>query len=745
MTLRRKGGMPSSPSCSTSTSPIPSTYAPPKSSNGRGHPRVPLNIKSHNVIMQGSTACPAHTSDPSARKMSQVNTKSTISGRSVVSSNANIRNNKAQVIKPRLVGSPAPRSSPIPATDSQWEGCHTSNRDLRDEVATPIKSFLSSNVTPRSGSRRARVGSISSTHTGTPNGTPTTSKATSTVSTNDRGIEDVREINGLGLRRMGVTRNTRSGSVVSDGKSSIISSGMSMERDQPGWKESSPDSSPMFFYASDAKSSLSSKASYQQPMVPGKASSFVHADGEQELEMETSSSSAVSPPHNSRSKFFQANAASKSNTTHFKPSMHTSPLISPKQGSFPLHNKANIQRPTSPLKDVEVLRKSSVKRVSPRQHLPLSTGSGVHQLEHKLPEVSSPTSSSLGRRSSLRTNGNSLPRHVKSSSVSSIDSLSSQRKSIPVLVDKFSGRRTSIVTEPQSLDESSQSPKPNSPPLPLSPAKSTLKENKLDHLNELAANARRERKVLDLEISNSSLLAINRTLEREMRKQNIELRRYRRLTQAGRLSIAPSNRSISSRLSSVSTIDDTHETSGSSDNDEILELELSEDDANSSTDTPLSPTAQTSHDAHLRAKDEKRLQLDLSTHQALLIDSQKINQSLKRCLALTEDLISDANKALIYRVHISDIGTAGGRVLTPDISEDDTTSQRRSMLSPVNERTSGNPLKSTGSYRRSLIGLDDDNGSGSAGTSVPTPDGEGKDGKLGFGDYLDSLGESWGL
>jgi hypothetical protein len=43
--------------------------------------------------------------------------------------------------------------------------------------------------------------------------------------------------------------------------------------------------------------------------------------------------------------------------------------------------------------------------------------------------------------------------------------------------------------------------------------------------------------VLDLEISNSSLLAINRTLEREMRKQSAELRRFRRLSRSGRLSI----------------------------------------------------------------------------------------------------------------------------------------------------------------------------------------------------------------
>ncbi|KAK9470082.1 uncharacterized protein V1510DRAFT_424060, partial [Dipodascopsis tothii] len=41
-------------------------------------------------------------------------------------------------------------------------------------------------------------------------------------------------------------------------------------------------------------------------------------------------------------------------------------------------------------------------------------------------------------------------------------------------------------------------------------------------------NARFNRKILDLEISNTSLLAINRTLEREMRAQNRELRALRK-------------------------------------------------------------------------------------------------------------------------------------------------------------------------------------------------------------------------
>jgi hypothetical protein len=78
-----------------------------------------------------------------------------------------------------------------------------------------------------------------------------------------------------------------------------------------------------------------------------------------------------------------------------------------------------------------------------------------------------------------------------------------------------------------------------------------------------------------------------------------------------------------------------------------------------------------------RRGDERRLQLDLSKHQQLLIDSQKINQSLKRCLGWTEELIKEGRRALAYQVRASDI-ELGGRVLAPEEIErrergDDTT------------------------------------------------------------------------
>lgn len=197
-----------------------------------------------------------------------------------------------------------------------------------------------------------------------------------------------------------------------------------------------------------------------------------------------------------------------------------------------------------------------------------------------------------------------------------------------------------------------------------------------DPLTELVANARRERKVQDLQITNASLEAINRTLERQLRKQTNELRRYKRLTRAGRLSSAntvPASRVASGSttsegpegpLNSLSLSDLSEEDSDIDADDDDLESEISESSMGSAQ---MSPEAMAARDSHHRRRDEKRLQVDLSKHQQLLVDSQKMNQSLKRCLGWTEELISEGKRALAYQVRVSEVDTEGR--VAPDEGE----------------------------------------------------------------------------
>lgn len=197
-----------------------------------------------------------------------------------------------------------------------------------------------------------------------------------------------------------------------------------------------------------------------------------------------------------------------------------------------------------------------------------------------------------------------------------------------------------------------------------------------DSVSELVANARRERKVQDLEITNASLEAINRTLERQLRKQTADLRRYRRLSRSGALSAA-SSRVTSLALtepptdmSNVEEADEETDVREDEDVDSLYESDLSSIDS-MSTEDGLLPGAKIEA---RRRQDEKRLQLDLTKHQEMLIDSQKMNQSLKRCLDFTEALIKEGHKALEYRVRVSDI-KLGGRILAPpDEDEEDAVS-----------------------------------------------------------------------
>jgi hypothetical protein len=194
------------------------------------------------------------------------------------------------------------------------------------------------------------------------------------------------------------------------------------------------------------------------------------------------------------------------------------------------------------------------------------------------------------------------------------------------------------------------------PPVPLSPGKS-------DGPSEAALNARTERKIMDLEISNSSLLAINRTLEREMRQQKAELRRFRRLSRAGRISMAPSTRSFSGvALSTTSELEEGESEYSSRSQDDMSDMS---DEDSIADESIMSPGSLAEHDAKHRVHDEKRVMLDLARHQEVLQDSQRMNQSLKRCLGWTEELIKEGQRALEYNVHVQDI-ELGGRVLSPE-------------------------------------------------------------------------------
>ncbi|KLU92319.1 hypothetical protein MAPG_11265 [Magnaporthiopsis poae ATCC 64411] len=204
-------------------------------------------------------------------------------------------------------------------------------------------------------------------------------------------------------------------------------------------------------------------------------------------------------------------------------------------------------------------------------------------------------------------------------------------------------------------------------------------------VDELVINARRERKVQDLQITNASLEAINRTLERQLRKQTAELRRYKRLSRAGRLSIASVNSGSASDATMEGPLRDPatmgledlseEDLSGAAEDEaeppEEEEEEMSDiGEEDGSGSSQLSPATVAERDSRHRKRDEKRLLMDLSKHQQLLVDSQKINQSIKRCMSWTEELIKEGQRALEYQVRISEVDINGNALRDEDEDED---------------------------------------------------------------------------
>lgn len=372
------------------------------------------------------------------------------------------------------------------------------------------------------------------------------------------------------------------------------------------------------------------------------------------------------------------------------PSRMTSPppLLSPPLSSVSMSSSSPFFAPLPPAGDARSTSPS-------KDNIHLSYRRGASQIFGLRPSpIPSPRSSAeptnyYERRESLELKP-SQTSHRKSTSLSSIDShnsVNSRRRSATTL-DPSANATSPLSQESTPLNYTSS----GKPPADLPSIDSSLTHIEEDEgtpsgdgprsptrsVSELAADARRERKVLDLEISNSSLLAINSSLEREVRRQKAELKRFRRLSRAGMGGFAPHERAA--RLSEgLSTLGEEDEREDLDDSElgfaSIAEGydDLSDDDENESVTSggePLSPGAREDKDQARLAKDEQRLRVDIEKHKELLVQSQMMNQSLKRCMYATEEMISEGKKALQYSVRVSDV-KLGGRILTDNDDEDD--------------------------------------------------------------------------
>ena len=616
---------------------------------------------------------------------------------------------------PKLAG-PAAISGFAPhRADGAVDAVGVERSSVEDGGPTPVKPILNSNITPRSGSRKARAETTSPAPNGTPTGTPNVSRPVSSVGKRETPTEDAQATSGLGLRIASNGKSSRTGSVISDGHSSSISSRpILMERNSAS-SVGSPDYAPKFFHADDVKASIPSKPASERSLPQESSPDYTHPKDENIVFARPSSFGNSSSTEEQRPRFFYANDANESKSPPLRPAngnlLHRPPL----QTIYSEHTGNSPPRATSPLKEEMIPQTLVATKPSPRRHTRLvSNGGGTLQS----PQAISSGNGNISRRASLDSPKQPHSTNRARSTSANSAGPSRPRKMNVGLPDTDSVQRTrtaSLIGVNGALPHSAGSPTTTQEPSqtyvfspPQSPTKAPgTGQSKIDHMNELAANARRERKVLDLEISNSSLLAINRTLEREMRKQTAELRRFRRLSRSGRLSVAPS-RSASGKIPPFSeTIVETNDRS-LLDSDEEEEDDMEDMLSNlSSTSAASRPSSRTAYAAHDRFQDPKRIELDLAAHRALLQDSQRLNMSIKHCIEQSETLLESGKRALAYHAKAPEAEKFGPRVLTLDEVEDGLFGQGQGLLSPSLNHVMENPWeRSLGSLGSSDAGLE---------------------------------------
>ncbi|TLS25222.1 hypothetical protein PpBr36_07567 [Pyricularia pennisetigena] len=597
-------------------------------------------------------------------------------------------------------------STPLPrrSAASRPESSLGISEPLRDDTVSPASGLIGyTNVTPRSGPRQSRVDSTNSTPTGTP-------QAEQQEPSWDPRSSITAPIDSSGPRRPIVSFSP----APSDSGRPTIA------------RPSAPESK--FFYASSVKGPVGSQnqpppsapplARAPQPLQ--KASTFCYANGDT-LPPKPSPGPPLASPQSATfspslgptsdagisSKFMYANGVPDVTPTASKPgfvsvsrpgsSMSSTSRVPGRPASVAAAAPSAIgygaQRPVSPLKQpFYSVPKAPVLSQPPTSHptppmngYTMSPSLAAIRPSHETSPVISSSSGFFvpghARNRSLTAMSDAAGRGLapRSPSETSSGSLTGLGVAGPAM-----GFASLLQAADDFIEETEAESEDDIDPDESLDSISSTQAKEKDAVDELVSNARRERKVQDLEITNASLEAINRTLERQLRKQTAELRRYRRLSRSGRLSLA----SVGKRIASDSTVEGPLRDPSSLGLEDLSEEgegdEYQDDpDANESPDdfsdseygsasgsSQMSPSTLETRDARHRRRDEKRLQLDLTKHQQLLIDSQKINQSLKRCLGWTEELIKEGRRALEYQVRVSEV-EIGGRVLVRNDDEDD--------------------------------------------------------------------------
>ncbi|KAF4631252.1 hypothetical protein G7Y89_g6880 [Cudoniella acicularis] len=135
--------------------------------------RTPLQSRDQNAMMRGSQKGAAPLTAKSGNAMPSYDKQT--NGRPLMPTlSASAKASNRPPLTPRIAGSVLPPASTLSSRRGQRAESQTSSTCApKEDLSTPVSTFLNNNITPRSGQRKIRVDITNTTPTGTPNGTPT--------------------------------------------------------------------------------------------------------------------------------------------------------------------------------------------------------------------------------------------------------------------------------------------------------------------------------------------------------------------------------------------------------------------------------------------------------------------------------------------------------------------------------------------------------------------------------------------
>lgn len=188
-------------------------------------------------------------------------------------------------------------------------------------------------------------------------------------------------------------------------------------------------------------------------------------------------------------------------------------------------------------------------------------------------------------------------------------------------------------------------------------ASPTLQKSNIDQQTQTdmkklqVKQARSDRKIMDLEISNTSLLKVNKYLEKKLRSQSKHIQQAKLLQKRDKILMFP-------RLGELNSNEEPLDLFSSSASDAEEDDDDDDEESSMTDDERVSPENQTREEKELSEK-TKLVEKKIQSHIEFLESSERVNKMIRNCIFISDALITQASQTLDYEVDPSEIKFGG--------------------------------------------------------------------------------------